>query len=60
MVVVAFGGSGPGKMLPNKTKKKKRRLKGDGVLAAVGLTEEDQLLSLMDQMEASIKGGVRA
>ncbi len=38
-------------------KKKKKRLKGDGALSlGVGLTEEDQLLGLMDVMSASIKG----
>lgn len=42
-----------------KKQKKKRKLKAAGAgfmgLAGVGLTEEDQLLSLMDEMSAHIK-----
>lgn len=39
----------------DKTKKKKKK-RNAGALAGVELTEEDQLLSLMDEMGAAIKG----
>lgn len=44
---------------PPPLKNKKRKKKRDGAaLAGVGLTEEDMLLGLMDEMGAAIKGGV--
>lgn len=52
-------GDKPSTQQQAKKQKKKRKLKAAGAgsmgLAGVGLTEEDQLLSLMDEMSAHIK-----